>query len=132
MVKKKTNIIALAIGLFMIAIIVVGLLVTSGEREQPLTFTVVEKEDTSLPGTPRMVFRILIETEQIPTEDSLRKTAETIWEDGNKNWKWFTVFMYLPEMDTASVAYGVADFTPRGLKEFKIQEVALYGTKWES
>jgi len=131
-VKKKTNIIALVIGLFIIVIIVVGLLVTSGEKEQILRFTIVEKEDTSLPGTPRMVFRIVVETEEIPTDKSLRNTAETIWKDGNKNWKRFTVFIYLPEMNTGGIAYGVADFTPAGLKEFKIQEVALYGTKWQS
>ena len=130
--KKKTNIIALVIGLFIIVIIVVGLLVTSGEKEQILRFTIVEKEDTSLPGTPRMVFRIVVETEEIPTDKSLRNTAETIWKDGNKNWKRFTVFIYLPEMNTGGIAYGVADFTPAGLKEFKIQEVALYGTKWQS
>jgi len=79
-----------------------------------------------------MVFRIVVETEEIPTDKSLRNTAETIWKDGNKNWKRFTVFIYLPEMNTGGIAYGVADFTPAGLKEFKIQEVALYGTKWQS
>lgn len=50
----------------------------------------------------------------------------------NKNWKEFTVFMYLPGMDTNGLAYGVGEFRPNGLKEFKIQSYSLIGTKWES
>jgi len=79
-----------------------------------------------------MVFGVVVDTEKMPSEDSLRNLATRIWKDGNKQWKESTVFIYLPGMDTGMAAYGVAEFRPSGLKEFKIQEVALYGTKWGS
>jgi len=79
-----------------------------------------------------MTFRVVTEVEKIPSNEQLEKMALVIWENGNKNWKEFTVFIYLPDMDTRLMAYAVAEFRPQGLKEFRIQEIALYGTKWES
>ena len=97
-----------------------------------LKYTIVEKEDISYSGTPRMTFRVVAEVEKIPSNSQLEKMALRIWENGNKAWKVFTVFIYLPGMDTRLAAYGVAEFGPQGLKEFRILEAALYGTKWES
>jgi len=96
-----------------------------------LKYKIVAMEDVSYGGTPRMVFRIIVNVNRIPSEDQLKKTAKYIWENGNKGWKEFTVFMYLPDMDTNNAAYGMGEFRPYGLKEFRIQDFALYGTKWK-
>lgn len=96
-----------------------------------LKYKIVAREDVSYRGTPRMVFRIIVNVNRIPSEVQLKKTAKYIWENGNKGWKEFTVFMYLPDMDTNNVAFGVGEFRPYGLKEFRIQDYSLYGTKWK-
>lgn len=97
-----------------------------------LKYRIVERDDVSYLGTPRMVFRIIVEVDRLPSENQLKKTAIHIWEDGNKGWKEFTVFIYLPDMDTNDIAYGIGEFRPYGLKEFRIEDYALYGTKWKA
>jgi len=67
----------------------------------------------------------------LPTEIEMRNTANYLWGYGNKNWKEFTVFIYLPYMNTESTAYGVGEFNNDGLVSFTKNEDALYGTKWE-
>lgn len=53
-------------------------------------------------------------------------TATEIWTDGNQQWADFTVFMIGDEIrDFGAGAYGVAEFTPSGLKEFMINDVPL-------
>ncbi|GMR24928.1 MAG: hypothetical protein BMS9Abin39_0199 [Ignavibacteria bacterium] len=103
----------------------------SRKSTEILKYKIVNREDVSYGGTPRMVFRIVVNVNRIPSEDQLKKTAKHIWENGNKGWEEFTVFMYLPDMDIKNIAYGVGEFRPNGLKEFKIQNYALYGTKWQ-
>jgi len=128
-----------AFGIFFLIIIIAVVISSIGEEKKLteteigiLKYTIVDKEDISYAGTPRMVYRVVIEVEKIPANEQLEKIALQIWKNGNKDWKEFTVFMYLPDMDTKLAAYGVAEFRPQGLKEFRIQEFALYGTKWES
>lgn len=96
-----------------------------------LQFRIAEKQDVSYAGTTRMVYRIVLTTETIPTKTTMRATAIALWKNGNTSWKEFTVFMYLPGMDYNSMAYGIGEFTPRGLSEFKVSDFALYGTKWQ-
>ncbi len=95
------------------------------KRTKPLKYTVVERQDISYLGTPRMVFRVVVETNRIPSEAELKEIAIQLWRDGNKHWKEFTVFMYLPYMDIHSIAYGIGEFRPQGLKEFEIQDFAI-------
>ena len=78
-----------------------------------------------------MVFRVLLRVDQVPPQAAMRSVAERLWQDGNRGWDEFTVFLYLPEMNTNSMAYGIGEFGKRGLKEFKINEYALGGTKWK-
>lgn len=61
----------------------------------------------------------------------MRNTSSYLWEHGNKNWEEFTVFLYLPEMNTESPAYGVGEFNEGGLVRFNNNEYALIKTKWE-
>jgi hypothetical protein len=101
------------------------------EKTKILNYTISEKEDISYLNTPRMVYRIILNVDSIPTETDMKNTAISIWENGNKNWKEFTTFLYLPEMNTGMMAFGVGEFNPNGLVKFEKNEVSLYGTKWE-
>lgn len=96
-----------------------------------LKHRVVAREDVSYRGCARMVFRVVVEVNRIPPKDQLKTTAIAIWKAGNQGWDEFYVYMYLPDMDTRDLAYGVGEFTPNGLKDFRIQDFALYGTRWE-
>ncbi len=96
-----------------------------------LKYQVVKRKDISYLGNPRMAFRVILRVSRIPTEEQMKRTAIHIWQKGNKRYKVFTTFLYLPDMDTSGFAYAVAEFTPHGMKEFTTQKEALYGTKWE-
>lgn len=96
-----------------------------------LSYKIVKKEDQSYRGTSRMTYRVLLNVTEIPQEQEVKDVAVSIWQDGNKSWKEFTVFLYLPEMNTNSMAYGIANFTPSGVLDFNVQEYALWNTKWQ-
>ena len=106
------------------------LAVDTEKSEELLDYKIVNKEDYSYLNTPRMAYRIVLEAENLPIKEHMERTAKKIWENGNKNWKEFTVFMYLPEMDTKSTAFYIAEFRPHGLIKSETQDYALYGTKW--
>ena len=95
-----------------------------------LPYKIVEREDISYKGTPRLVMRVLVEVQELPNQDELKRISNSIWASGNTRWAEFTVFLYLPEMNIHSTAYGVGEYRPNGLKFFKIQDFALYNTKW--
>lgn len=95
-----------------------------------LKYRVVAKEDASYRGSSRMKFRIVVNVTKLPTKAQLRQTAINVWQDGNKSWNEFYVFIYLPGMDTKAFPYGNAEFNRSGLKNFKLQDFALGGTKW--
>lgn len=127
--KKKPGYVSVISFVFLVIVVAIVLWSRSGGV---LGYMIIETEDMSDAGTPRMVYRVVVEVEEIPVAQELERTALQIWEDGNEDWKEFTVFMYLPDMDTHLLAYAIGEFRPQGLKEFRIQEAALYGTKWES
>jgi len=104
---------------------------STDKKSRTLKFKIAEKQDISYSNTPRMVYRIILDVNSIPTEEEMKNTAIAIWEDGNKTWKEFTVFMYLPEMNTDLTAFGMAEFSDKAFVEFEKYEYALYGTKWE-
>jgi hypothetical protein len=97
-----------------------------------LPHTILEKRDISLPGVKRFTYRVEIRTEEIPDAIQMRGIAQHLWRDGNRSWGDFTVFFYLPGMDSHGAAFGIAEFTPRGLSEFRKNDAALYGTRWRS
>ena len=118
------------VGLFFLVVTML-LASCSGENKDILKYSIVEKEDTSYLNTPRMVYRIILDVDRLPLDKEMEETAIAIWEKGNKNWEEFTVFIYLPEMDIHSLAYGVGEFRQNGLLEFKKNKYALIETKWE-
>ena len=96
-----------------------------------LKYQIVKKEDVSYRGSSRMVYRIVLDVQQIPSESAMKEVAKSIWKNGNTQWDEFTVFIYLPGMKTNSSAYGVGEFRPDKMLKFGIQDFALYGTKWK-
>jgi len=100
------------------------------EEEKTLEYKIVKRKDISYGVTLRMTVKVIVQVNRIPSKDQLIKIAEKIWEDENEKWEEFTVFIYLPGMDTTFMAYGIGEFRYNGLKEFTIEENALYGTKW--
>lgn len=97
----------------------------------PLKHRVVEKKDVSYAGCPRMAYRVMLEVDRLPQKQEMANVARMLWEGGNRRWKEFYVFLYLPDMDPQSAAYAIAEFAPSGLKQFRVQEWALRGTRWE-
>ena len=90
-----------------------------------LSYEIVKKEDISYQSTPRMVYRVVLSVDEPPKEDKMKEVAQYLWENGNTKWKEFTVFLYLPSMNTNSVAYGIGEFRPEGLLEFTVNGWAL-------
>ena len=96
----------------------------------PLSYKIVERKDYSYAGTPRMAYRVVFNVSDVPTEEEVKVTCDTIWRSAGGPWKEFTVFGYLPEMDTGDLAFAVATFVGTGQTSFKLTRSALYGTKW--
>ena len=120
----------------LVAIILGNLLLASCQstfekKYQILQYYIVEKQDISYAGNPRMVYRLVLDVIQLPSDEHIKYTVKEVWNSGNKNWKEFTVFVYLPEMYTGGVAYIIGEFNQQGLIDFKKNEKALLGTKWE-
>jgi hypothetical protein len=96
-----------------------------------LTYSVINREKISSSGSSKMVYRIVFDVEEIPSQEGMRETAESVWNNGNAKWEEFTVFGDLPGMDVGSAAYAVAKVRQTGMTDFRIQSFALPGTKWK-
>lgn len=105
---------------------------TSTNGPNSLSYEVVGKENISLANNPRMKYRVVVNVDEIPSLEAIRRTAIEIRKKENRNWRRFTVLFYLPDMNTSSAAYGVADFDGNELSSLDIQDFALYGSKWRS
>jgi len=96
-----------------------------------LNFKIIEKQEIGFTNRTRMVNSIILKIVKLPTEQEMKEVAISIWENGNKTWKEFTVFIYLPEMDSKLNAYGIVEFNQKGLTKFDINENSLLFTKWK-
>lgn len=95
------------------------------EDRQPAAldqYRVVATQDISYAGASRMVFRVVVKAEGRPGEQSLKQVAQRVWAEEGRQFDEATVFCYLPDMNTSGVAYAVAEFTPGGLKEFRVTD----------
>ena len=88
-----------------------------------LKYKIVERQVDSPLGNPRMVYRVIVEVDHIPSKDQLNEIAIELWENANKKWEEFVVFMYLPGMDIDGFAYSVAEFSSQGLKVLRVQNI---------
>jgi len=105
-------------------------LLCSEAPAEPLTYRLVDTQDISYPGKQRRTYRIVFDVAELPTEAQLRETVRSFWKNDKTGFDEVTVWGYLPEMDPENIAYVVSEFTPNGLKSFKLNNFAAYGTKW--
>ena len=97
-----------------------------------LPYTIVKKEDYSYSTVKRMMYRIVVDVNALPTKDEMEDIALAICKDvEEEKWDEFTIFAYLVEMETDLIAYYVAEFQNNQLAISEIQKHSLYGTKWE-
>jgi len=132
--------------IFIAAMILLGMLVNNGSKDElphtqsnnsnksqpkqeavkPYEYTEIEREDVSYAATPRMTVRIKLLTDTKPDRERMIITAKEIHSNASDKWKEFTVFMIYGEMENFNYgAYGAAEFTPEGLKEFNAYESCL-------
>ena len=117
--------------IFLISLIIASCVSNSDRKSEILDYTISEKQDISYFNTHRMVYRIILNVDSIPKVNEMKNTAISIWEKKNENWKEFTTFLYLPEMNTGMMAYGIGEFNQDGLVKIDMNERSLSGTKWE-
>ena len=94
-----------------------------------LKYKIIKKQKIT---NSKMVYRILVEVDKIPSDDAMKRTATHIWKNGNKGWTEFTVFIYLPEMELNYSAYGMIEFNTHGITDFSTSKSNFYGTKWKT
>jgi hypothetical protein len=94
--------------------------------EAQLAYDVIRLQDTSYLGHKRAALRIRVDTEDVPSKKALTNVASAAWKANRSSWDELTVFVYLPEMNTESSAYGIGVYSQAGLKEFKLYDLALY------
>jgi len=83
----------------------------------------IAREDISHGATSRLVLRIRLDTEELPNEKRMKKTAEQIWKKEGKQWKEFTVAMIYGDIPNFNFgSYGTAEYRPSGLLEFRINQ----------
>lgn len=99
-------------------------------EEPSVGYEIVELRDISHARAHRLTARVVLEVETLPSEAEMSEMAEYIWQD-HRDVDEFTVWLYLPGMDPQDLAYVTAEFRRTGLVEFRVVELALWGTRWQ-
>jgi len=60
-----------------------------------LNFNIAKKEDISFMKIPRMVYRIILDVKSLPSVEEMKKTAFSIWGNGNKKLERIHRFLYI-------------------------------------
>lgn len=95
-------------------------------QKNPYRYLISERSDVSLRGMPRMVVRVRLETDDLPTRERMIDTAAEIWAQEKQQWTQFTVFMIGGEIrDFGAGAYGIAEFAPTGMRKFEVNDVPV-------
>ena len=100
-----------------------------GGPEAILGYELISSQDISYSNENRMMYWIVLDVKDIPDEINIRATGKSIWKDGNTHWKEFTIYIYLPGMQTDQTAYAVCEFGPDGLLKFQINENTIQEAK---
>ena len=100
-------------------------------EKEILPFKTLKKEKVGLKSQNRATQKIIVQTENLPTEDVLKNTGKSIWKYNSK-YDEFTVFIYLEGMDTNYKAYSIIEFNSKKMTDFMILESSLIDTKWEN
>ena len=99
-----------------------------------LKYSVLPLEKIGLKTQNRATQRIIISSDKLPTQESIKQTAIEHWKDNSfSKYDELTIFVYLLEMKTNETAYCVIEFDKKGkINEFKINDYSLLGTKWDT
>ena len=99
-----------------------------------LEYSVLPIKRVGLKTQNRAVQRMIVNSDSIPTEESLKQTAIKHWEDNSySRYEELTIFIYLLGMDTNDTAYCIVEFDKKGkINIFSINEYSTIGTKWDS
>jgi hypothetical protein len=93
---------------------------------------IVKYEDISDAGRKRFLARVVLVTDEIPDPGIVEYVARAIWEKQGEGWDEFSVFVYLPGMNTNAAAWGTGEFSRDEPEKFSTNEMALFDTKyWE-
>ena len=89
-------------------------------------YTIMKIEDTSYLGNARCVIRVKLLTDDVPSEQLMKLTANKIWKAQASKWQQVTVFMIFGEIENFnSGAYGIAEFNKAGLTSFEVNKAPL-------
>lgn len=97
----------------------------AGKQAEPVPYEVVSKQVAGDFTSSKMIWKVVLASEGIPSSDQIKNTVTGMWRDGNNLWSRFVVFVYLPEMEIEDAAYCIAEFFHGGLGSFTIQDFAL-------
>ena len=99
-----------------------------------LKYSVLPIEKVGLKTQNRATQRMIISSDKLPTQESIKQTTIEHWKDNSfSKYDELTIFVYLLEMKTNETAYCVIEFDKKGkINEFKINDYSLLGTKWDT
>ena len=116
--------------IFLISLIIVSCISNQTKEGNLLKYEIISKQDKSYMNTSRMTCNVLLDVVSLPTDDEIVRTAKSIWESGYKDWKEFSVSVFLPEINAETFGYAIVNFTDKGFSNFFKYENVLMGTKW--
>ena len=116
--------------IFLISLIIVSCISNQTKEGNLLKYEIISKQDKSYMNTSRMTCKVLLDVVSLPTDDEIVRTAKSIWESGYKDWKEFSVSVFLPEINAETFGYAIVNFTDKGFSNFFKYENVLMGTKW--
>lgn len=126
----KENVMKTFLQIFLISLLIVSCVSSPIKKPDSLKFKIISKQDNSYMNTSRMVYKVLLDVDSLPTDGEIISTARSIWENENKEWKEFSVSVFLPDMNTESLEYAIVNFTNKKYSKFFKYESVLTGTKW--
>ena len=121
---------------FLIPLVLWGLILASpsttfaAQKTAAPGYTVVDRTVVGSYTGSNAIWKVILHTDTLPGKKHLRHTATRVWQSGNTLWERFTVFVFLPKMDTEKIAYSIAEFGHGGLSRLTVQDFALHGTAW--
>jgi hypothetical protein len=90
-----------------------------------VNYTIILRENVNSSSKTRTRNRIVINTENTPSETDMKTIANDYWKKYYEQEDELHLFIYLPGMDTEDIAYGVAIFSSSGLVDFEVNEYVL-------
>ncbi|MGD9931788.1 MAG: SH3 domain-containing protein [Mangrovibacterium sp.] len=80
-------------------------------------YIIIAKEDISLDDFQGMKYKIRFNVKSVPDEAAIINVCNAIWEDGNKNWEEFYIYVYLSDMSIDEQAYCVLAYSNNGYED---------------